>query len=622
MNVLKRLAFVIVPFSISAAIYVSEDGIDREVQHPFDEIPSFELPSNTSETADVTPPTSTPVSSSRQEQNLSHAQCFQHGINYRKLTYQRYTAARQAYSGGKEQDRVPYFIWLNNAIDERVYDPFWEQLLGWASHYIRYASYRVAHRNHAIDDSILLPNAAFIAIKSKRYIDLLAILDASPSLVNASIDDVDLLSFILLADPDISLQDVVSLLDAGVIPSLLSLRIFGERHQFQYADVAMLYDKNDVHLSSWLFTRGRPKLFKNNLLSVALMQHDSKQVAYWYQKQVPLHIVDSQYSALDLLPVPQDKQQETLYSDIASELISQGFSPDFYLQTDLLMSWLPESLGGYLRDNSQQKLNELNAVQAKPLEREIARVNALGLQLKSVPVQECAQYENLQGLFTLKYSVERFKSAQDWVESVFAKVEGSDSLDYQFLYPEGDATTLGEYTFREGFSSYRIEQQTIDRLKEGAMVPDNALLFTLKNASFYAVEQLEDFNINWQEEDEQGRNAIHYAVKRNFPTEVLELLFKKGVDIEGDHLVLLDLIQRDSVSTKMLLNRSKLLRKHGAAMTTKHLLALYERDDIFRNGFDEVLRFYYAELLAQEDQEPAIVAWSHSQAGKNLMMPR
>lgn len=622
MNVLKRLAFVIVPFSISAAIYVSEDGIDREAQHPFDEIPSFELPSNTSETADATPPTSTPVSPSRQEQNLSHAQCFQHGINYRKLTYQRYTAARQAYSGGKEQDRVPYFIWLNNAIDERVYDPFWEQMLGWASHYIQYASYRVAHRNHAIDDSILLPNAAFIAIKSKRYIDLLAILEASPSLVNASIDDVDLLSFILLADPDISLQDVVSLLDAGVIPSLLSLRIFGERHQFQYADVAMLYDQNDVHLSSWLFTRGRPKLFKNNLLSVALMQHDSKQAAYWYQKQVPLHIVDSQYSALDLLPVPQDKQQETLYSDIASELILQGFSPDFYLQTDLLMSWLPESLGGYLRDNSQQKLNELNAVQAKPLEREIARVNTLGLQLKSVPVQECAQYENLQGLFTLKYSVERFKSAQDWVESVFAKVEGSDSLDYQFLYPEGDATTLAEYTFREGFSSYRIEQQTIDRLQEGAMVPDNALLFTLKNASFYAVEQLEDFNINWQEEDEQGRNAIHYAVKRNFPTEILELLFKKGVDIEGDHLVLLDLIQRDSVSTKMLLNRSKLLRKHGAAMTTKHLLALYERDDIFRNGFDEVLRFYYAELLAQEDQEPAIVAWSHSQAGKNLMMPR
>lgn len=605
MNILKRLAFVILPFSISAAVYISEDELDVEAQHPFDEIPTLvnqNIPqANAVEhsSASTTPIIIPSIS-------LTYERCVAHAINYRELLYQRYTVAREMIMSLKT-DRVPYFIWMKNYFEHPVYDPFWENMIGWNAYDIRHESFLLELNNVKLPASSMteeaVPEELYSMIAARDYVRLMHFLKESPEYAQLTIDDGELLSFIVLADPDISTQQLIGLLDVGLLPNLFTMKFFSDRHQFDHVDALMSFDKYSVHLASWSFYRDYSAVVYNNLLTVALLQQDIEQVEYWYNKGVPALIEGSQFTALEFMPFPRSPLEFQVYTEISSELITQGYTPKFAPQMALMSQWLPANLTNELSEYSAQ-----NGMQYKPSEHFLERIETLGEELQEVPVETCLEHADLAPLFALKNGKQRFmqmsRSTQRFVQD---KVNVS-SWEYHFLFPQGEETDLEEQSFRRSFTYYEIDDDTLTSLREGKAIPDYLLLFAIKHAGPRVITKLDEFNINWVEMDGQGQNAVHYAVKRNSPLYILKFLLSKGIDISGDEQVLLSLINRPSISGTSLLLRSKLLRENGAAITDKHLLALYKRDDVFTPKFSEVLDFYYDELLKQDAQKPLVLA--------------
>lgn len=492
---------------------------------------------------------------------------------------------RAAIALGFNPDEARSMIWVNVQYLDNIN---YQRLFTDARTSIKRGDYRMATPEPvtgSFDTYFEHMNQLFTLIEIADYRGLVAYI-AEHQLSYKTIYSEDLLSTIFLLHPDIAVHDVSYLLNNGISLSLKSLVLLSELNN----GLAIAQEVVNAEPEFQYDIEWQSGYFYINLTLDAIQRGQFDLASFWLANDVKAHINTGERNALDYFPEPSEQQYESALT-LLKQLRDLNVQPNFPKTLQRIRGWLrPEDrhlLDGMTMSWSIDELltKELKLKEVKQQFDEIS----ISVAVQYKELAHCINSEKIQEQLPVKalanevHDVPRQLSTQEALQSrkaQFLKITEMTQEERrkpQFL---GSDKSLEE--LRKGEQKdppkknpwrglgYKSWKQITALLERGEKLPESAILSLAATGKIEYIEKLIPYGLNLYYANEQGENALIFALESRDSLETIRYLLNLGVPIALSDVLLHKAIRLSAIKSEIV-DVISLLMERGVTPKAEHL---------------------------------------------------
>ncbi|MCJ8271515.1 MAG: hypothetical protein MJK04_19215, partial [Psychrosphaera sp.] len=393
----------------------------------------------------------------------------------------------------------------------------------------------------------------FIGYMSSRNYQPIAAMVASGQITeNTIIGGSSILTRLLDDNPNIDLTVVEQLLQAGLTANFSDLVVMTQKQApLALVDLLTRYNKDPVSQSWYHHYR------QNTLSMLAAQGLNTALFDYWLAIDVPLMTGEFDYTAVDVLPVPANKQQLQSAIHIFGEIANRQILPYKVDTLDIIKRWLPQDIqqqyAGYFEAHeaaimvSIDALSEIEQNNRQHMEAFFGQINSQVAQVNAA-MAECGFDTNNpskitdDGQFDLPYvevaqsdSIAEFKHLDESEkQAMLGRTARLKNKDWQGYLDDME-------TYSDNWQDNGTQQMALSQLlgedapfefiepflTDGVVLSPTTIFALVANNNRVRIAKLIPYGLQLTAVNEHNQTPLQYAKAIAAPKDLIELLINK-----------------------------------------------------------------------------------------------
>jgi hypothetical protein len=369
------------------------------------------------------------------------------------------------------------------------------------------------------------------------------------------------LAAIIIANKDISSTEFSLLIESGLSPNFADFVTMTRYHlSATHIETAIYYVKDTQVLHKKWYQAN----YEHNLTLAAAKHFNFAAFELWYGLGVPADLENGNYTAMDLIATPKNRNERQQAIRIFTALAQDNIYPYAVHSLEKISQWLPATVEQQFREYFAKQLPVLTAWQqqqsialaAKSQEiqakhSELIQAHAAcepqsrydthdlnAVHPGNIALFEYNSVEELLAYFKAREPLDDNANAQ-----IMAALTKDEDIDFRKIFPELTAAESLNLQILMALRQNKSYDALLSLLNEGAELPENAIFLLTANNNIKLIKQLRQHKLNIHAQDQAGNTALHYALRTGSTDEMFDYLIHEGINITQGADLLREAIQ-------------------------------------------------------------------------------
>lgn len=435
-------------------------------------------------------------------------------------------------------------------------------------------------------------------IDAKDFEQLSLTLEKQPKYTH-HINNVDLMSVVILRHPSIDMSDVLSFIGAGIKPTLFSfLQVYSHPNRLELLET--LFSNSDGIPLDTVWMNG---FYLDNLLIDALRNSDIEIAYFWYLNGVPASVAHNQPNALDVFPKPRLPEHEVA-KQLLTQLLADIKYPYEYVRYEVVNEIIAQIPGMELSEYAipAVEVGPITAAQIAKLKERLAKYKNFEGTITPREYSQCLQLDGFNEYRfanaptvliqpTAKERIENVESFQNFYLPMVGLFTGTEELLNRLFDEYGiddnlDIAKLPELV--RAISEQKKKEEIVSIAEDIAVIPNSVVLALTANSRWDLFDYFLNRGLDINYADEHGRGPLYYSLSSLKPYRTFAYLAQKGAKPQAP-----DQLMRKAIAfTLRDKNYIKVLEwtVHYVPVKQEHLTYFYEIAVEDQPNYEAVLR--------------------------------